>query len=140
MKTHIGDSVIGHYKSRYLMMRDIIYFLTFSLFACCEWAMAMDRLSIGTGADEHSFTQAELLTRPDVSDVVVPHDVAYGRTMTFRAMPLASLLDEAAMPTDTVLEAVAADGFAAQLPRELVLNRNPVKAVAMLAIEEPQKP
>jgi hypothetical protein len=39
-----------------------------------------------------------------------------------------------------VLEAVAVDGFVAQLPLELVLNTDPSKAVAWLAIEPKDKP
>jgi hypothetical protein len=63
------------------------------------------------------------------------HDVAYGKTMRFRAIPLAALLAGLSPPADSVIETVALDGFAAQLPLDLVTNTDPANAVAWLAIE-----
>jgi hypothetical protein len=59
---------------------------------------------------------------------------------TYRAVPLADLLDGAALPADSVLEARATDGFAAQLPMDLVRNRDSATAVAWLAVEDPAEP
>jgi mono/diheme cytochrome c family protein len=101
---------------------------------------AEPELTLAIGDTTRSFTSAALLARSDAVSIVVPYDIAYGRSMTYQAVPLAALLDGTMLPTDSVLEAVASDGFVAQLPRELVLNRNPAKAIAMVAIEEPSKP
>jgi mono/diheme cytochrome c family protein len=60
--------------------------------------------------------------------------------MTFRAVPLARLLEGLTLPPDDVLETVASDGFAAQLPLDLVTNTDPTKAIAYVAIEDPTEP
>jgi mono/diheme cytochrome c family protein len=60
--------------------------------------------------------------------------------MRFRAVPLVALLPALGSPADNVLEAVATDGFAAQLPLDLVINADPSKAVAWLAIEPQDEP
>jgi len=44
------------------------------------------------------------------------------------------------LPVDNVIEAVALNGFVAQLPPDLLLNRNESKAVAWLAIEPADRP
>src|SRR5262249_12897050 len=51
------------------------------------------------------------------------------------AIPLAALLADLKPPPDSVLETVALDGFAAQLPLDLVANTDASKAVAWLAVE-----
>ena len=84
-------------------------------------------------------TRQTLLARPDAADIHVPRDIAYGRPMTFRAVPFAALLGDR-LPADGVLETRAADGFAAQLPLELVRRRTPAGAVPWLAIEDPAHP
>ena len=75
------------------------------------------------------------MARPDVTSVEIADDVAYGKAMRFRAIPLAALLAGFAAPADSVIETVALDGFAAQLPLDLVTNTDPANAVAWLAIE-----
>ncbi|MBN3816590.1 cytochrome c [Paraburkholderia sp. Se-20369] len=112
--------------------------LTVSLIA--HPAAAQPAIEFRTGGETRTYTRAALLARSDLAEVRVPHDVAYGKPMTFRAVPLADLLDIAALPADNVLETRAADGFAAQLPMDLVRNRNPEGAVAWLAVEDPAKP
>ena len=52
----------------------------------------------------------------------------------------ASLLAGMTLPVDNVIEAVALNGFVAQLPPDLLLNRNESKAVAWLAIEPADRP
>ena len=55
--------------------------------------------------------------------------------MSYRAVSLAALLAGLDPPPDSVIEAVALDGFAAQLPLDLITNTDPAKPVALLAIE-----
>ncbi len=45
--------------------------------------------------------------------------------MAYQAVPLAPLLEGLQFPADTVIEAVATDGFAAQLSVDLVVNTDP---------------
>jgi mono/diheme cytochrome c family protein len=87
-----------------------------------------------------SFTRGELLVRPDATTIEVGRDVAYRVPMTYRAVPVASLLAGMTLPPGSVIEAVTLDGFIAQLPPELVLNTDESKAVAWLAIEPADHP
>jgi mono/diheme cytochrome c family protein len=86
-----------------------------------------------------SFDRDALLARTDATDISVPRDIAYGADMSYRAVPLAALLNVGAS-ADRVLEVEAEDGFVAQLPLELVNNRDPRQAIAYVAIETADKP
>ena len=97
-------------------------------------------LSITVGNDTRSFTRAELLARADAATIQVARDVAYRARMTYRAVPVASLLAGMTLPHDSVIEAVALNGFVAQLPPDLLLNTDERKAVAWLAIELAERP
>ncbi|MDY0882723.1 c-type cytochrome [Dongia soli] len=105
-------------------------------------ALAEDgrQLTLTIGQETRHFTRDVLLSRPDTKTVSIARDIAYGKPMTFRAVPLARLLEGLTLPPDYVLEAVASDGFATQLPLDLVTNSDPTKAVAYVAIEDPAKP
>ncbi len=115
-----------------------VLLLTLGVIGHCAAAQPM--IEITLGGKTQSFSQAALLARPDAAEIHVPRDVAYGTSTTYRAVPLADLLDGAALPADSVLEARATDGFAAQLPMDLVRNRNSATAVAWLAVEDPGQP
>jgi len=103
-------------------------------------ARADAKLDLTIGGKTHSFTQAALLARPDAVEITVPQDISYRKAMTYRAVPLASLLSGFTLPVDSVLEAVANDGFVAQLPLDLVDNRDTKTAVAYVAVEDPAHP
>ncbi|WP_042975861.1 c-type cytochrome [Burkholderia sp. AU4i] len=112
--------------------------LTVCLFG--QRASAQSTLELDTDGTARPLTRQTLLARPDATDIRVPRDIAYGRPMTFRAVPFAALLGDTPLPTDGVLETRAADGFAAQLPLDLVRRRAPAGAVPWLAIEDPAHP
>jgi len=97
-------------------------------------------LDVVIGGQTRQFGRDELLQRPDLSEVTVTSDVSYGKTMSYRAVPVAALLAGLAPPADTVIESVALDGFVAQLPFDLLTNTDPAKAVAWLAIEPDNAP
>src|ERR1051326_4956633 len=97
-------------------------------------------LTVTVADDTRSFTRGELLTRPDVTTIEVARDITYRMPMSYRAVPVASLLVGMTLPPDSVLEAVTLDGFIAQLPPDLVLNTDQAKAVAWLAIEPADRP
>jgi mono/diheme cytochrome c family protein len=92
-------------------------------------------LDVVVGSQTRHFGREELLHRPDVANVAVANDVAYGKAMNYLAVPVVALLAGLNPPANTVIESVALDGFAAQLPLELLTNADPAKAVAWLAIE-----
>jgi mono/diheme cytochrome c family protein len=97
-------------------------------------------ITVTVANDTRSFTRGELLARSDTTTIDVAHDVTYRVPMTFRAVPVASLLAEMTPPSDGVIEAVSLDGFVAQLETDLVLNTDESKAVAWLAIEPADHP
>jgi mono/diheme cytochrome c family protein len=92
-------------------------------------------LEITVVGKTQSFTREAMLATPGATTIDVARDITYGAPMTYRAVPVASLLAGLTVPTDSVIEAVAEDGFAAQLPFDLLLNTDPGKAIAWLAIE-----
>jgi mono/diheme cytochrome c family protein len=97
-------------------------------------------ITITVGKDTRSFTRGELLARPDAATIQVARDVAYRGPMTYRAVPVASLLAGMTLPQDSVIEAVALNGFVAQLPPDLLLKTDERNAVAWLAIEPAEQP
>jgi len=97
-------------------------------------------ITVTVGNDTRSFTRSELLARPDATTIEVARDVTYRVPMAYRAVPVASLLAGMTLPPDTVIEAVALNGFIAQLPPDLLLNTDERKAVAWLAIEPAEHP
>jgi len=92
-------------------------------------------LEITVGGKTWSFTREAMLAMPEATMIDVARDITYGVPMTYRAVPVASLLAGLTLPIGSVIEAVAEDGFAAQLPLDLLLNTDPGKAIAWLAIE-----
>jgi mono/diheme cytochrome c family protein len=85
----------------------------------------------GSGVTKQ-FRTADLLARSDTATIIVPHDPAYGRAMTYRAVPLRDLLAELPPdPADTI-EARATDGFVSQLSRALIAG----PAVPWIAVED----
>jgi mono/diheme cytochrome c family protein len=103
-------------------------------------AVANPFLDVTVGGETRQFSRDALLARPDATDIDIPADVAYGKPMRFRAVPLAALLTGLPTAPDSVIETVALDGFAAHVPLDLVMNTDPAKAVAWLAIEPPGAP
>ena len=103
-------------------------------------ALADPSLEVVIGDQSRHFGRDELLRRPDVVRVTVANDISYGKAMTYLAVPLAALLSGFNRPADTVIESVAIDGFAAQLPLGLLTNTDPAKAIAWLAIEPDNLP
>jgi mono/diheme cytochrome c family protein len=106
----------------------------------CTAQAAEPSLTVTVGGETRNFTREQLLARSDAAIIQVPMDISYRTPMTYRAVPVAALLAGMNIPPDSVIEAVALDGFTAQLPLDLVLNTDEGKAVAWLAIEEPDRP
>ncbi len=94
-------------------------------------------LTVSAGGRMSTFAPAALLALPAATSVTIANDVAYKREMTFRAIPLASLL--AGVGADETVRFVGSDGFVATLPAAPLLARGD-GAVAYLAIEAPDAP
>ncbi|MGO3985323.1 cytochrome c [Pseudomonas sp. SAS7] len=106
----------------------------FALFLSLPLSAAQLHLELGASAREWS--SAELLGHPQAQDINVDQDVSYKRPMHYRAVPLATLL-VGVSPSDH-LQAVALDGFAAEMPAAPLLQQGPARA--WLAVEDADKP
>jgi mono/diheme cytochrome c family protein len=93
-------------------------------------------LKIDLGHGVTTYRTDVLLKRHDVRTISVPGDVAFHRTMHYRAVPLTALLKE--IDSSDHLQFVAGDGFAAEIPAALLLNKQ--GSQAWLAIEDPAEP
>jgi len=103
-------------------------------------AGAQQVLSVAVGGATVGYSTADLLSRPDVRTVATRRDDAYGRAMTYRAIPLWSLLAGLKMDPEAYLEVVALDGYVAEIPLRLALNSEASRPIAALAIEDPAHP
>ena len=97
-------------------------------------------LTLSLGGNPRTFTAVELLARPDARTLEVAADVAYGRPMTYRAVPLLALLGNSVAPAFDTLEAKATDGFVAQIPLDLVRKGASGGSVAWIAVEDVSAP
>lgn len=98
--------------------------------------LAAAPLNLQLGSQERTWQSEQLLAHPQARDITIEQDVAYKRSMHYRAVPLAVLL-EGVGPQDH-LQAVALDGFAAEMPAGPLLQQGP--AQAWLAVEDPAHP
>jgi mono/diheme cytochrome c family protein len=94
------------------------------------------QLVLELGASTRTWQTEELLKHPDARTVQIAEDVSYKKPMSYRAVPLTSLLT--GIQPDDHLQAVALDGFAAEMPAAPLLNKSGARA--WLAIEDPTKP
>jgi mono/diheme cytochrome c family protein len=93
-------------------------------------------LKIDLGHSQTTWQTETLLKRSDVRTINLPDDVAFHRPMRYRAVPLTNLLE--GLNASDHLQFVASDGFAAEIPAALLLNKH--GSTAWLAIEDPAHP
>lgn len=93
-------------------------------------------LTLELGTRSQRLSSAQLLAHPQAQTVEIRDDVSYKRTMRYRAVPLATLL-QGVQPGDH-LQLVASDGFAAELSAAPALSQT--GSQAWLAIEDPAQP
>ena len=94
------------------------------------------QLDLQLGASSRTWQTEELLKHPQVQTLTIKNDVSYKKDMTYRAVPVAALLT--GIKPDDHLQAVALDGFAAELAAAPLLNTEGARA--WLAIEDPAQP
>ncbi len=94
------------------------------------------QLDLQLGANSRTWQTEELLKHPQLQTLTINNDVSYKKDMTYQAVPLVALL-KGVKPEDH-LQAVALDGFAAELAAAPLLNKDGARA--WLAIEDPARP
>jgi mono/diheme cytochrome c family protein len=106
------------------------------LWLCLPLAGRAAELRIDLGHGVRTWSSAQLLARADAREVAIPDDVAFHRAMRYRAVPLLALLP--GLSPQAHLQFVASDGFVAEIPAAVLLNRQ--GAQAWLAVEDPARP
>jgi mono/diheme cytochrome c family protein len=94
------------------------------------------QLTVELANGPRTWDTAQLLQHPGARDIDIPNDVSYKRVMHYRAVPMAALLEGVA--SDAHLQAIATDGFAAEMPAGPLLQKS--GSVAWLAVEDPAHP
>lgn len=115
-------------------MRRLLTALAFVL--CPIASLCAADLVLELPGGTRTWSSAELLAHPQAQDIHIDADVAYKRGMDYRAVPLAALLQ--GIEAGDHLQAVALDGFAAELPAAPLLSRHGARA--WLAVEDPARP
>ncbi len=86
-----------------------------------------------------TYTRQALLARPDLRNVTI-NDPVYRRTMTYRAIPVAALLQDTNATIDDYVQARATDNFSIAIPERLLTLTGAGGIEAFLAIEDPASP
>ena len=113
------------------MRRCLALLLTF----ICLPALAA-QLTLDFGDATRQWQTEALLAHPQAQDISIAQDVTYKRPMRYRAVPVSALLQ--GVNEREHLQAVALDGFAAEMPAGPLLQAGPARA--WLAIEDPAHP
>ena len=91
-------------------------------------------LELHFGDQNQVLPRSELLKHPALRTIVIPADVAYKRTMTYRALPLKAIVHH--LDQGPAVQFKAEDGFVATLPVALLSGA----AQPWIAIEPPNAP
>jgi mono/diheme cytochrome c family protein len=94
------------------------------------------QLQIERSGQTQTLSSAQLLADPHTQSIAISRDLSYQRPMQYRAIAINQLLP--GLTGDDHLQMIASDGFAAELPAALLLNKQ--GSQAWLAIEDPQQP
>jgi mono/diheme cytochrome c family protein len=99
---------------------------------------ASPELTITVGERTVKHNVEALLANPATTTITIPLDVAYKRAMTYRAIPLATLLQ--GVGREDSVRFVASDGFAATISAAPLLASAADGARAYIALEPPAAP
>ena len=100
-------------------------------------AVAAD-LMVTLGGRTQTLRTEGLLAHPAAVTITIPQDASYKRAMTYRAVPASVVLT--GLARDDNVRFVAADGFAATIPADLLLTSADNAARAYVAVEAPGAP
>ena len=126
----ILGAIITSYRATALKSILALFALLLSL------PVAAAQLTIELDHASKTWQTADLLKHPQAQTVQIVDDVSYKRSMTYRAVPLAALLP--GLKPANHLQAVALDGFAAELTAAPLLAKTGARA--WLAVEDPAHP
>ncbi|HXA47536.1 MAG TPA: cytochrome c [Burkholderiaceae bacterium] len=122
-KLDLPGDTIHKWIARALNMQTVkrLYaILLVSMLAVAGIAYAAEStLELNLGSAPYHIPRNALLFNPATRTIDVPNDVAYHRSMHYRALPLATLLGNLA--PDASVQFTATDGFVANIPAKLLL-------------------
>jgi mono/diheme cytochrome c family protein len=111
-----------------------------ALIASCAAQADEPKLTIQSGSRTVSFTLSDLLKRPSVQTVTVSADPAYaGQARTYRAVPAAELFRGIEISASGTVVFNSLDGFSGPLNKSDLLNTDPRRSIAFIALEDPNK-
>ena len=111
-----------------------------ALIISCAAQAEDPKLTIQSGSKTVSFTLSDLLKRPSVKTIAVSADPSYGgQAKTYRAIPAVELFRGVEIPTSGTIVFKCLDGFSGPLNRTDLLNTDPQKSIAFIALEDPNK-
>lgn len=122
-------------------MRKAAFVLFCTVLGFCSVCLAADpALTLAAGDVTRRYTLSELLARPEAADLRIPASPISSRPVTYRAVPLLSLLGDLPLDPFDTLQTRATDGFVAEIPLSLVLKGRSGGAAAWIALEPPGHP
>lgn len=99
------------------------------------------RLVLRVGGEMRRFRRSELLTHPELKTLTIDDRSGYeGQTLTFQVVPVATLFQGLVLKDDETLEYDTRDGFSSSIDPHRLLNTDPQKSIAYLAIEPADEP
>lgn len=128
----------------YLRVIFLLFFLLF--FIACPVVNSDEvdeyyQLTLQANGEKRSYFSKILLERADIETITIVDVSAYPRKeMTFKALKIATLLQDLPIKHDSRIEFIARDGFTANLNPSTLLNTSSNKSIAYLAIEDPENP
>lgn len=96
-------------------------------------------LGVSDRSSKKTYSRHDLLRSPALRDVTIA-DPVRGRTMTYRAMPMAELLKGLKIDPDDYVQARATDNFSIAIPARLLTAADGAPVEAFLAVEDPAAP
>ena len=116
------------------------WFLAILAFVALQARAADQLLEIVSGQQRLTLSQSQLLARRDARTVWVPDSDYKLRYTHFKAIPIANLFKNVAIPESAMVQCHSTDGFSAVLEKSRLFNSDPKASKAYLAIEDPRNP
>lgn len=114
------------------------YILAFLLFISAH-AFAEPTFTIYAGSKTFKWTTSELLK--NAQTVNLETEPTYkGKLKKFKAVPVSTLLKDVPFKQDEMLQFTCLDKFSAPIDKDKLLSKDPQKAIAYLAVEDPKEP
>lgn len=117
--------------------------LIFLGFAAAENVSALTpepTLQISVGGQTKTFSRTDLLKMKSIRTLKVKKDVSYHKEMIYKnAIPVAEIFKGLTIDPNMTISFRCLDGFSAPISQARLLNQDPSKATAFIAIEDPGK-